>query len=53
MINKVITWLLGTAEDLQKFEVKKQEAVQKYANKQVKKAGVVCFLLGLVLGILL
>lgn len=51
MINKAIAFLLRTQDELENFGVRTRVEVEKYSNKQIKKAGIVCFLLGLALGI--
>lgn len=49
----MIKFLLRTQDELGKFGVKTRVEVEKYSNKQIKKAGIVCFLLGLIAGTLL
>lgn len=54
MFKKIADWFTKTAGDLQKFDGKVQNEIQKYSNKQAKKVAIVCsavfFVFGLVIG---
>lgn len=39
-MQKIIDFFLKTAEDLKKFDEKMQTEVQKYSNKQARKAAI-------------
>lgn len=52
-MDKIIVFLFRTAEDLQHFDKKRKEEMQKYANKQCKKAFVVGVAAGTLLGFVL
>jgi len=53
VMDKIIGFLFRTAEDLQHFDKKRKEEMQKYANKQCKKAFVVGVAAGTLLGFVL
>lgn len=48
-MEKIIEWLFKTAKDLQGLDERRKREMQKYANKQCKKA----FIVGVVAGALL
>lgn len=48
-MKNIIEWFIKTTEDLKGFDAHLQEEMQKYANKQCKKA----FLVGTIIGVLL
>ena len=47
MIDKIINFLLGVSESLEKLDEKRKEEIIKYNNKQIKKAAIVCYILGI------
>ena len=50
MIDKLINWLTDAKTDLQEFDEHIQNEITKYSNRQVKKAAVVCGMIGLLFG---
>ncbi|WP_177505056.1 hypothetical protein [Anaerosinus sp.] len=46
MFDKLINLLLGTAEKVKELDVKTQQEITKYNNRQIKKTAVVCFVAG-------
>jgi hypothetical protein len=52
-MSKIIEWFVKTTEDLKDFDAHMQDEIQKYANKQCKKAFVIGTLAGTVLGFVL
>lgn len=52
-MDKIISFLFKTAGDLKNFDKKRKEEIQKYANKQCKKAFVVGAAAGALLGFVL
>ncbi|WP_370843741.1 hypothetical protein [Phascolarctobacterium faecium] len=52
-MSKIIEWFVKTTEDLKDFDAHMQDEMQKYANKQCKKAFVIGTLAGTVLGFVL
>ena len=53
MFDKMINFLLGSAEKVKELDEKTQVEITKYNNKQIKKTAIVCFVLGLVIGLVL
>lgn len=51
-MQKIIDWFVKTTEDLKEFDAHVQKEVQKYSNKQAKKAFIAGAVVGLALGIL-
>lgn len=51
MFDKLISFLLGTAEKVKELDVKTQQEITKYNNRQIKKTAVVCFTAGLIIGL--
>ncbi len=46
MFDKLINLLLGTAEKVKELDVKTQQEITKYNNRQIKKTAIVCFVTG-------
>ncbi len=53
MFDKLINLLLGSAEKLQKLDVKTQQEITKYNNQQIKKTAVVCFAAGVLVAVVI
>lgn len=49
-MQKIIDWFTKTANDLKKFDERMQTEVQKYANKQCRKALVAGAVAGVLIG---
>ena len=52
-MQKIIDWFVKTTEDLREFDAHLQSEVQKYSNKQARKAFGVGALLGIIVGLAL
>ncbi len=52
-VQKIIDWFVKTTEDLKEFDAHVQSEVQKYSNKQARKAFSVGIAVGLAAGLLL
>lgn len=52
-MQKIIDWFIKTAADLKEFDEHVQNEVQKYSNKQAKKAFIAGAIVGVAVGILL
>ena len=52
-MQKIIDWFVKTTEDLKEFDAHLQSEVQKYSNKQARKAFGVGALLGIIVGLAL
>ena len=52
-MDKIIGWFAKTTEDLKEFDAHLQSEVQKYSNKQAKKAFGVGALVGIIVGLAL
>jgi hypothetical protein len=52
-MKNIIEWLIKTTEDLKGFDAHLQEEMQKYANKQCKKAFLAGTIMGVGLGIVI
>lgn len=52
-MQKIIDWFVKTTEDLKEFDAHMQEEIQRYANKQCKKAFIVGTSIGVVFGFIL
>lgn len=52
-MQKIIDWFVKTTEDLKDFDTHMQEEIQRYANKQCKKAFIVGTFIGVVFGFIL
>lgn len=52
-MQKVIDWFIKTATDLKEFDEHVQNEVQKYSNKQAKKAFIAGAVIGIAVGSLL
>lgn len=52
-MQKIIDWFVKTTEDLKDFDAHMQEEIQRYANKQCKKAFIVGASIGAILGFIL
>lgn len=46
MFDKLINFLLGSAEKVKELDAKTQQEITKYNNTQIKKTAVVCFVAG-------
>lgn len=46
MFDKLINFLLGSAQKLKELDTKTQEEIVKYNNQQIKKTAVTCFVAG-------
>lgn len=52
-MKNIIEWFIKTTEDLKGFDSHLQEEIQKYANKQCKKAFLTGTIIGVGLGIVI
>ena len=52
-MQKIIDWFVQPTEDLKEFDAHMQEELQRYANKQCKKAFIVGASIGAILGFIL
>lgn len=50
MFDKIITFFLNSEKSLNQFNQKTRSEVEKYSNKQVKKAVAICFIVGVLVG---
>ncbi len=53
MFDKLISFLLGTAEKVKEMDVKTQAEITKYNNRQIKKTAVVCFTAGVLVAVVI
>lgn len=53
MFDKLINLLLGTAEKVKELDVKTQQEITKYNNRQIKKTAVVCFAAGVLVAVVI
>lgn len=53
MFDKLISFLLGTAEKMKELDAKTQQEITKYNNRQIKKTAVVCFVAGVLVAVVI
>lgn len=53
MFDKLISFLLGSAQKVKELDVKTQQEITKYNNQQIKKTAVVCFVAGILVTVLI
>ena len=53
MFDKMINFLLGSAEKVKELDTKTQAEITKYNNRQIKKTAVVCFTAGVLVAVVI